>query len=339
MTTRITPIPRIILAAAIVAAGILFMAPKPVDARIRMSPPKFDYVVYPGDTVKDVVKLVNDSNQDIELVPAVLNFTAKDDDETSGSPETYPADEVRTGTEVATWIELGQGTVFVPARGRANFPFTITVPEDASPGGHFGVIELSINAPGTDPGVGVTASTGSLVFVRVEGEVTENLNIDRFEAQSHAFSHLPVDFDIRLQNQGNAHLRPVGHVFIEDMFGRQVAALSVNSQFQTVLPGYARRFGATWTKGRVPDSASELKKQLSNFAIGRHTATLFLSYGTSGQTVSKTFDFVVMPWQALGVWAAGIVMLVILLILAFKLYNKIVIARYRKKQAKEQQQE
>jgi len=330
MTHRSVPIARTAFFTVILAVGSVFLAPKAADAKIRMSPPKFDYVVHPGDVVQDVVKLVNDSSQDIELFPSVLNFTARENDEVSGSPEIYPANEIRTGTELGEWVELGQESVAVTAGGRANFPFTIRVPENASPGGHFGLIELSIKAPGEKSGIGITASTGALIFIRVEGDVKEDMTVGDFSSDRPSYSYLPVGFTVRLVNGGNTHLRPVGHIFVKNMFGRQVAALSVNPQFQTILPDNARRFSATWVKNRVPENSSELKKQLSNFAFGKYTATLVLNYGTQGQTVIKDYSFFVLPWLALAVWVGEGIVLLIVLIFGFKAYNKAVIRRYEK---------
>lgn len=322
-----------LLLPAIAVLGALFLAPAAQAGRFEVSPPKFDFTVNPGAVLRNTVNFTNKTGADVVITPDVLNFTYREGDEVTGSPDTYPADDIRTGTELAHWVEMDREPVLVPNGATHSFVFTIVVPEDAQPGGHFGMIELLATHPGAPSGVGVTGGTGSLIFMRVEGETRDELNVERFHADDYSYRHLPVNFIIRIENTGNTHLRPVGNIFIKNMLGRQVASLTVNPQFRTVLPGSARRFDLVWEKKPVRESDSALRRELKNFAFGKYEATLFLNYA-EGKVVSKTVTFWVIPWLALALWTGIAAAAIIILVFGLKAYNKAVIRRYEKKMKK-----
>ncbi len=62
-----------------------------------------------------------------------------------------------------------------------SLPLNIEVPASAAPGGYFGVVRFTGTAPelkGT--GVSLSASLGSLVLVRVNGNAKEKLDVAEF---------------------------------------------------------------------------------------------------------------------------------------------------------------
>ncbi len=312
---------------------------------MTISPPILDFTLNPGDVVSDVVQIYNEEEVPFKIMPVAVNFQAKEDDETSGSPQFYPKDEVRNGYELATWFELGTEPMVIAPNERVNVPFNIRVPEDAAPGSRFGAIQIMASRPdevlGPDSSsVEIERGTSVLVFVRVSGDVRDELAISTFAPEKEALSHLPVDFDIRLANGGTTHQRPTGNVIIEDMFGRQVASLVVNPgpSFRTVLPGSARRFDLSWFRRKLPAETSEYGQQLRNFAFGKYTATLLVNYGspTEQKSLTAVTTFVVIPWLALATYAGAVIVLLCVIVGAGRAYNKLIIRRYEsaKKQGK-----
>lgn len=331
ITTR-TYKPIIAAAVAVLAFAAFLFIPKPAKAELIVSPPKFDYSAKPGDVLRGTLLFKNGTVDDAKIFPSALNFTHKEGDEVTGSPVTYAADEVRTGTELAPWIEYDPEPFEVKAGASFSMPYTIRIPRDAQPGGHFGIIELLVGHPGVDKtGVGVTGGLGSLIFLKVEGDVVEDLTLEQFSSDAYSYRHLPVFFTARMKNGGNTHLRPVGNIFIKDMFGREIAVLTINPTFQTILPNSTRRFETHWVKNRPRNDDSALQKEMRNFAFGKYEATAFINYG-DGKTATATYDFVVIPWFALGVWALIILAVVLVLVFGLKAYNKMVIRKYQKMQ-------
>lgn len=310
---------------------------------MTIEPPSFNLTVNPGDEIKDVLHITNENSYPVTLQPKLLNFMAAPGDETSGAPSFYPADEVKNGHELAPWITLeSTNAVTIPPRSRVNIPFTIDVPKDARPGGHFGAIHVgtlheSQNFDGVN--VGVLAETSALIFVRVNGDVRDDLSIASFGTDQTTYTHLPANFAIRLQNQGTTHLIPVGNIFITDALGRQVASLQVNGDdLRRVLPDSIRRFDLSWSRKRLPKDASEFIQEWSNFALGRYTATLVLNYGDPGaqKLISAVTDFWVFPWMVLLGLLLFLAALALLIRYLGRRYNRMIISRYEtmKKQGK-----
>jgi hypothetical protein len=326
------------------AAFAVLLLPKASHA-MTISPPTLDFTLNPGDVVSDVVQVYNEEGVPFKIRPVGVNFYTKEGDETLGAPEFYPADEVRNGYELAPWFEIGSEATVIPPNERINIPFSIRVPENASPGSHFGAIQILASRPDEiDPlgtsSVEIERGTSVLIFVRVTGDVRDELTVEKFGPAQDVYSHLPVDFTVRLMNGGTTHQRPVGNVIIKDMWGRQVASLVVNPgpQFRAVLPGSARRFDVTWARKKLPDGTGEYESQLRNFALGKYTATLLVNYGSADaqKSITAVSTFVVIPWLALLTYVgAGLVALLIVLFGA-RGYNRMVIRRYEssKKQQK-----
>jgi hypothetical protein len=316
---------------------ILGFAPRSAHA-MTISPPDFNITASPGDSIRDVLHVYNEDPYPVTLKPSLLNFTFSPNDEVSGSPEFYAAGEIRNGHELADWIVIEDDKAFTIGSGeRVNIPFTITVPKDAQPGGHFGAIHIGTlqeSQKEDGPQIGVKASTSALLFVRVNGDTRDELAVNSFFSNSRLYTRLPADFTIRLSNGGTTHLIPVGNIFITNTFGRQVASLEVNgSDKRRVLPGSIRRFEESWMHRRLPKSASEFVQEWRNFAFGKYTATLVINYGDGGaqKLVSSTTSFWVIPWMILAAFATVVLLLSLALRWVMRRYEHAVIERYESK--------
>ncbi len=310
----------------------------PVSASaLTISPPSFDYNLNPGDTVLDVVKVYNE-NETTEIVyPVLVDFVA--DEGEAGAPRFVPAGTDAAGAGISDWISMDMSGLVVAPDERINFPFSINVPADASPGGHYGAILLSTEPPSDVPGgVGVASQIAALILVNVSGDVREVGAIAEFGFVDPQvwYDHLPIDFFLRFENSGNTHLRPSGNLFVEDWTGRQVASIKVNESFNGVLPMSIRRFQFGWQKRGFDTSDSGLEREWKNFAIGKHTATLVLNYGrATGQVVSEQRVFYVWPWRLMIVSGIVLLILAVLWVIRRKMFAKGVIARYEEAKRKE----
>src|SRR5687768_6568157 len=110
-------ITRIFGTTALTLAALLmpFMSAKAVT----ISPPYFDYSLNPGDTVLDVLKVFNESENPITLYPVLQNFTYKEGDEV-GTPDFYPPNEDPVGTALAQWVTMDAKPITLAPQERAN---------------------------------------------------------------------------------------------------------------------------------------------------------------------------------------------------------------------------
>lgn len=308
---------------AILAALVLGLAPMTASA-LTISPPLMEFDARPGDSIVDVVKVSNETDEPLVLIGSVQNFKAMDE---TGTPEFTLATEP---TDLASWIKFDEKEVTLAPGERKSILFTINVPGDAEPGGHFaGILWATGGAPAEGgSAVGLIAKTGTLVLVRIAGEIQETGRIIEFSTGKTSYSYLPVDFNIRFENTGNVHLKPAGEVQIRNMWGGKVASLEVNKDLANALPNSIRKYDAAWQKSEMPSGASEWQKERENFAWGKYTATVIMNYGVGGQVVTAEKSFWVFPWLVTLFYLVLLVIVVLLLTLGVKKYNKWLLKKY-----------
>ncbi len=301
---------------------------------LTISPPTFDFSVDPGATELGVIKIYNEEKFEVTYYPILFNFTFSDE---SGTPSLYPADEDREGTSMAKWITLDAPQSFTLApEQRISISYSVKVPNNAQPGGHYGAVVLSSTPPGTlaERGVGVGAQLGALILMNVSGEIIEKGSIAEFRLKEPRpwFNSLPIEMMMRFENQGTSHLRPTGHVSITNMFGSEVANIKVNETFGSVLPKSIRKFDFVWVRENVSEEASALVKEFKNFGFGRYKATLFLNYGKSNALVTSSVVFYVWPWRLMLITVVGLLVIWWTLRFMKRRYDRSVISNYEKRQ-------
>lgn len=264
------------------------------------------------------LKVLNVTGSDLSFKTAVNDFAAKDE---TGTPSIFLTSTTPLPTSIQTWVNSIPDFT-LKAHEEKTINVVLTIPTDAEPGGHYGVIRFS----GTQPqlsgtGVGLSASAGTLFLVSVAGDITEKVNLATFEASennkpSALFEYGPITFTTRFQNTGNVHVQPTGTILVEDVFKNKVADLPVNSDKGNILPSSTRKFESVLDK---------------KWMFGRYTATITASYGTHGQAIVETISFWVIPYKLILIGLALLVTFIYVLRIAIKRYNKYIIAQSRKK--------
>jgi hypothetical protein len=247
------------------------------------------------------------------------------------------------GQGLAQWISVDPSPITIPAGGRANVQFSINIPEgdDATPGGHYGAIMMS-TSPGEDiqRGVGVSSQVASILLVRISGEVREVGGVAEFSFKDPQvwYNHLPIDFILRFENNGNVHLRPTGNLIVTNWYGRRVANIKVNEDFKSVLPMSIRRYEFGWRKqaDRDMERLSPLEKEFYNFAIGKYKVELLLNYGSTNQVLVQEKEFFVWPWRLMIIFGVGVLILLIGAWFGKRSYDKSLMRRFEKMKRKDE---
>jgi hypothetical protein len=263
-------------------------------AGLSLSPPTFELSANPGDNLSNTIKVVNLSPFTLKIATDKRNFTAVGED----GAVSLTGDE--TLYSLASWITVSPDTAVIPTSGYKIFTVTTKVPWNAEPGGHFGSVIFRTIPDNTLAGSGATLSQelGDIILLKVAGDVKNDTEIASFGPIKPFFETGPVEFDLRVKNNGSVHVKPVGSVVIADMFGHKVASIPLNAE--NVLPGSIRKMTAVWN---------------TKWLVGRYTATVAFTYDTSGKQVAATTIFTVFPVKlALGV-------LIVVLILSYLLYR------------------
>jgi len=187
---------------------------------------------------------------------------------------------------------------------RVTIPVTIRIPSDAQPGGLYGSLVVSTITTGEEQvlegessaGVSpVVTRIGSLLFIRVPGEVKEDLILKDFslKGQKSVLGSTPVNFQILYENNGTIHENPKGFIHINNTFGSNIANLEVESWF--ILPDSLRVRELSWN---------------APFLFGRYVATAEIEKGYGNLTDTQSVAFWVIPWKIILLAFIGIAVVI-----------------------------
>ncbi len=307
---------------------------------VTLTPPRLELAGDPGTTINGDFRVTNDSNDAVTYYTQVENFEAQDE---SGNPNFVPTRE-----GLATWVDVADSIALKPGE-QKTVPFKINLPRNVEPGGYFASIFVRTTPPPRNGGeVSIGARLGTLLLVRVNGEIQEGVDILEFATKNSQrfYSHLPVELYYRFQNTGADRVKPEGDIVIKNIIGMKAKILSANRSDGSVLPRSIRRFESAWIHGGggqedkdapVPSVDTngffaEAKNQLSNFAFGLYTAHLDIRFGEQNHTASAKYYFLVIPWQLLSVVIIGLIALFIFFKVVLRWYTKRIINQHQLKQ-------
>jgi len=193
------------------------------------------------------------------------------------------------------WVKVEPESFVLEPRSFKVVDFTVVVPPNAEPGGHYGTVLASLTSSTESTGAALAQKIGSLLLLQVAGEIHEQLSVRSFEAPSFS-EYGPVALTARFENAGSVHLKPRGFIVVKNMLGTEVARLDIPQS--NVLPNSVRKLSMN-----VSD----------RWLWGRYDAVLTAIYGTTNEPLSTSVSFWVFPWKvASGVGLAAIVLLSLL---------------------------
>lgn len=290
---------------------------------LQISPAKVELNAAKGNSYSIKLNITNVTDSELVYSSAVSDFKASGE---TGVPKIEIDKTMPATASVRTWVStISKFTL--KSRESKEVNATINVPSNAEPGGHYGILSFSGTAPDVNgTGVGLSASTGVLLLIRVDGQITETAKIASFysgnlDRPNFFFESSPIPFIVRVQNSGNTHLKPMGNIEIKDMFGNSVATVSVNSSATNVLPKSIRRFGGS--------DSDKLQMTSKGLMFGKYTAQLTLGYGTTGQALTSTISFWVIPYKLVAIILLVIGTIIYVIKRILKVYNRRIIEQYK----------
>lgn len=189
---------------------------------------------------------------------------------------------------------------------RAVIPVTVSIPEDAEPGGLYGSVLISVaspaNAAGSQGQVGAGAAIisriGVLFFVRIAGEVNEEARMIDFTTKNDQtiFTKGPVPFEVNFENSGSVHVNPYGVISVKNMLGQTIGEQPIDPWF--MLPGSVRSREISWDRPLL---------------IGKYTATVELNRGYDDIIDTGSVSVWVIPVKLLVGILLGLIILFVLL--------------------------
>lgn len=294
---------------------------------IEISPPRLQLDADPGETVTAEIHIRNITDLNMRVQGNVNDFVAGNE---SGEPQILFEDE-ESPYPLKRYISNVPSLTLEPDE-RKTVQIEINVPENAAPGGHFGLVRFSgvpTDASNDSSQVNLSASIGTLILLSVSGDVNEQMAFEQFAVAKKDgntgtfFETGPFSLITRLDNTGNVHLQPTGSLTITNVFDQEVAGAAFNKNNGNVLPGNIRRFENSFDK--------------KEFWIGRYTATAQLQYGSDDTTLKEQVVFWVVPYKII----AGVLIMLAAVIFfgrrALRMYKRSIVRQYQQQDGSQQQ--
>lgn len=292
---------------------------------LRVSPVRSDLTINPGQTQTVNVTVNNITAEDANFQAVVNDFTATADE--SGNPAI-----VFDTSKPVTAHSLRQFVQPIPdfslrAGEQKTITVTIKVPSNATAGGYYGVVRFTPTSG--DPAnrqVNLAGSVGSLILVKVPGSIKDQLSIASFDVRkneqpsSFFTSNKNLNVVVRFQNFGDIQDQPFGKILLKDHSNKTLASYEVNNTDPrgNVLPDSIRRFSIPLT-------------HVGKF--GQYKLVGNFGYGTSGQLLSASTTFYVIPVILIIIFiliVAALVFLIFGLPRVVKAYNRRIASEARR---------
>jgi hypothetical protein len=248
---------------------------------LTIQPVKISETLNPGETVTGTLLLSNASDGEIDVEASTQDFIP-----VSGAESIQFVGRTEGVTSVIDWITVGSEKTFSFKKDETReIPYTITAPENAEPGSHFGVIFFKATPKVEGAGsLKVGTQVGMLVLVAVPGNHLQKGQILDFTAPKFVQGG-PVPFTMTFENTGTVHFEPKGTIEIKSMLGEKVADVPIEGQ--VVLPTSVKNINAQW--------------HVSGILLGQYTASATIIDGEGEALTTKSVTFWAFPlWYSLG---------------------------------------
>lgn len=244
-------------------------------------PPRLEVTVNADGVSTQTIKVRNESERDKNISISISDFVVNDD---IGTPTIISAASSEDNRWAASsWIQVTPSSFLLKAGETKSLVLTVMPPANALPGGHYAMVIHSPDASVSlldSTGASIQTKVGTLVYVTIPGDITQNASITNFSAPK--FSEFgPINFNTTIKNLSDIHIKPVGNITVTNMIGMK-SYVKFNDKNTNIFPGKSRDF----------------ENQLKNkFLFGRYKAELNAAYGTAGGIVTATIFFWVIPWR------------------------------------------
>ncbi len=290
---------------------------------ISITPPTFDLTANPGETRQEVIRVTSQSQD-------VISYDAKVEDFRVEGTEGFVSlqEDVENPGAFSNWFKVTPSFFQLNPGESKLITYTINIPDDAEPGGHFASLLFQPRSVETQSATGaqILQRVGSLILMDISGARNEKGSVGKFvpktfngtwtelknegdkvvyvakdedlkkEVNKSYFNNGPVAFDLFLKNEGNVHYRPSGSVIITNIFGQKVDEINIDPK--NVFPGGERRVTVIWPK-----------KNLWGVYYRANATAL---YGTRNQTLTAQTGFWAFPLPiAIAVLATVLVLLLL----------------------------
>ncbi len=288
---------------------------------LKVSPVRLDLKMDAGTVQTITITIQNLTNVKAILHPVINDFVASSDE--SGQPNIILDENEYAPSHSLKRLVAPLKDFTLEAGESRDVKVAIEAPNDAAGGGYYGAVRFAPASSEGDRNVNLAASVGTLVLLKMSGDIKEEVSIESFDVRkkgsgpnSFFTDNKNLNAVVRFRNTGNVQVEPFGTILVK-RFGKTVATLNLSNRDvrSSVLPDSVRRFEVGLTK-------------LSSF--GKYTLVGNFGYGETGQLLTAQTTFYVVPVVMILI-GFGVVLLLLFCIFVLprmvRAYNRRVIRR------------
>jgi hypothetical protein len=229
------------LALVAVAAAPVASAQSTSEGResITASPSSVSFKINAGETRRDSMKIINDGDVAYDFAVYARPYSVQN--------ELYDPNfsVVKQNTNVHNWVQFEKTKYHLEPGQTAVVNYTIKVPVDAAPGGHYGVLFAETQQRGIgSTGVARQKRVGNLIYAIVNGTYSTKGKLTQFVLPFWQ-KKVPLLSAARVTNTGNVDFTASVNTTAKDVFGRTKFTYRGDPR---VLPATTRRIEMNWEK-------------------------------------------------------------------------------------------
>lgn len=234
----ISKIAVLVIALLLTSLGLSAPARAIEGESITLSPSSKPYKLKAGETIKDSLIVINDGTVGYNFKVYATPYSVKN---SSYEPDYLTS---TTSSDVQTWIKFDQQTIYLDPGGRTEVSYTVKVPADAAPGGHYGVL-FAETQPAKSEQIARKKRVGAIVYATVDGQYVQagkeiRTNIGFLQLGGTISGLLTVE------NTGNTDFTMKNGLVIKNIFGSEVHK---QTNEQIILPKTTRDIPLEWING------------------------------------------------------------------------------------------
>lgn len=254
-----------------------------ISPKLSVSPHTFEFSVFPGEADTGIIEIKNRGNVALPISVKIVDFSASDE---NGGISFSESDQ-DVSFAARKWIKVKNPNFILSSDETERVHFTIKIPKNAEPGGHYASILFEPRLPSyyfkkgkprVIPVIGVLFLF-SVKTLSLNPQAHQKLDIVEFSipknnriiALENMISMLlfrekaevgdkivitkqyPQNFILRIKNNDIYHIRPYGKLLIYNIFGKEVGKAKIPQE--TILPGRTRIFSVHL----IPTAPKKLK--------------------------------------------------------------------------------
>lgn len=276
---------------------------------LSVAPARQQLNIDPGTNQTTVIKFLNQSDAPISGNIKAVDFIVKDK---KGTPIFLENEELSTRFSAASWINLPYNRATIGPKDILRVQLGISAPQDANPGGRYVAVYFEptgslpqASTSSQEAALSISSKIAGLVYIRVNGPITEAANITRFEFPSFV-EYGPVKVLSEIINNGDYHITPRYQLVLYDWLGRKV---------DEVIESDLNIF---------PDTARVIESEIGQRTmLGKYRLELIAAYGEQGRILTASGSFWAFPVKvAIAIGLGGIIAILIAIYIWRKLKER-----------------